>query len=171
MGSALVENALIPAIVSCLSDADGILGPLFHDEKGPFGSFYARILAGRALSLFDADVAKDLDIIRDIRNQFAHALLKLDFEHPLIAAECKRLTERDKWQLPKREVSAARIQYENACLSLTVILQRATTRNLTQRIREANLHRNALSSLNERIAPGLESGPDNVLGNVLPDKT
>ena len=77
MGAAYVDSNLAKLISSSLAD-DSDTRALFHDEGAPFGTFKRKIVAGRAMGLFPQRVSDDLDRIRDVRNQFAHALLKLD---------------------------------------------------------------------------------------------
>jgi len=97
MCSALVEHELISAISAAIDDASET-SVLFHSgEASPFGTFKQRIAAGRALGIFGPGVVADLDTIRDIRNQFAHALIKLDFENEHIVRSCSELGDYIAW--------------------------------------------------------------------------
>lgn len=86
------------------------------DKNKADGSFSARIKVGRALGLYGPLLEKKLNRIREIRNQFAHALVPLDFSHELVARECEAfpLMMLLKWPLPN-EWSDARIRYVSAC--------------------------------------------------------
>jgi len=132
MGTAMVEEALRRAIASALHD-DRETSALFHEEGSPFGSFRARIMAGRALGLYDQKTADDLNIVRDVRNQFAHALLKLDFANEHIVNACADLSDRRQWDLPERAIGETRLKFENTCLSLAFLLMRKTNKNLKSR--------------------------------------
>jgi hypothetical protein len=127
MCAALVEFELISAIKCRLEDASD-MSALFHSGEGsPFGTFKQKIVAGKAMGIYGKDVASDLDIIRDIRNQFAHALLKIDFDNEHIAASCASLRDYIAWEeTTERDVGANRIKFENTCLSIGVGLMRRT---------------------------------------------
>jgi hypothetical protein len=61
------------------------------DYDGPVGTFSARIMMGYALNLFGPNTRHDLDLIRTIRNEFAHCQLPLSFDIPEIKAVCDHL--------------------------------------------------------------------------------
>jgi hypothetical protein len=132
MGAALVENNLIKAIKSALEDSED-LGALFHEESAPFGTFKARTVAGKALGLFGKEVADDLDLIRDIRNQFAHALLSLTFENEHIRRRCAKLTEYKFGGLGERDISDERMRFEMACWAISLKLLKKAGENLKAR--------------------------------------
>lgn len=59
---------------------------------GPLASFWSRIKMARALDWIDGDVERDLDVIRDIRNRFAHSFEQdLNFEESEIRGWCSSL--------------------------------------------------------------------------------
>jgi DNA-binding MltR family transcriptional regulator len=60
-------------------------------EQGPLGSFSAKIKIGFALNLFDKVTKHDLNIIREVRNGFAHDRRPLTFATPEVADMCKHL--------------------------------------------------------------------------------
>ena len=135
MGAALVENTLVDAIKVCLDDTSDI-GQLFYDDKAPFGTFYARIVAAKSFGLVTERLANDLHVIRDIRNQFAHSVLCLDFKNEHIAAECEKLKRYPNWPELKRKRTKARRYYQNACYTLSVHLLRAVNKKLKERQEE-----------------------------------
>lgn len=61
------------------------------DNDGQLASFGAKIRMGRALRLFGPLAHADLTCIREIRNAFAHAKIKLDFTHPAVIEACGHL--------------------------------------------------------------------------------
>lgn len=173
MCSALVEHELMTAISARLHDP-GDVSALFHSgEASPFGTFKQRIVAGKALGIYRAETAADLDLIRDIRNQFAHALLRIDFENEHIAATCSELREYLTWEpVEGREPKPVREKFENVCISIAYGLMRRT----------ANAHRekayHALvaaglpipSDLNYLIAPGVKRAYEDVIDEMLANK-
>lgn len=164
MGAALVESHLMDAIRTSLVDAFD-MNALFHDQGAPFGTFKARIVAGRALGLYDERVAADLDIIRDIRNQFAHALLSLSFENPHIAGRCSGLGDHPVFYFDGtpincsnahgRNVSETRLRYEKLCWQLSLRLAQKVTELLDKEAEE--LRRLGGASSNALAAFAVES--------------
>src|SRR5438132_62714 len=94
LGCALVENHLVGAMISHLHDASDS-AKLFDDVRGPFNTFYAQIVAAKALGLFDGDTADAMHAIRLVRNEFAHSLRPKSFEDQAIVAKCAILQTYD----------------------------------------------------------------------------
>jgi hypothetical protein len=66
---------------------DDLLGP-----NGPLSSFSTRIAAAHGLQWIDDATASDLDVVRKIRNDFAHSIdHALDFASPSISSRCSNL--------------------------------------------------------------------------------
>jgi hypothetical protein len=61
------------------------------DYQGPFGSFAARTLSAYAMGLIGPIVRSDLDLIRNLRNEFAHSRVPIDFKTPEVRAVCDDL--------------------------------------------------------------------------------
>jgi len=83
-----LESAIRRSLRSDLTDeeANGLLG---FDK--PIGSFSAKIHMGYALSLFGRKTRHDLEIIRPLRNAFAHERKPLRFSIPAISGMCTNL--------------------------------------------------------------------------------
>jgi hypothetical protein len=60
------------------------------DYDGPMGTFASRIAVAYALGIFGPQTRHDLDLIRHLRNQFAHCRNPLSFDMPA-AADCSHL--------------------------------------------------------------------------------
>lgn len=87
VGSAFLDEHLRQLIKAFLVDdsaADDLL-------ERSLRSFSARIEAAYSLGLISPDVREDLNIIREIRNEFAHSLHGLSFEHEWVINKCKEL--------------------------------------------------------------------------------
>lgn len=121
MGAALVEENLAQAITASLENADGAKA-LFQGMGAPLQSLKAKSLAGYALGLFNKKVERDLDTIREIRNQFAHALMSIDFSNPDIARACEKLEGHNFHIEPNRTMPRARLLYETACWSISIAM-------------------------------------------------
>jgi hypothetical protein len=94
-----VDSALVSAIKSVMRPdlSNALSGDLF-DYEGPIGTFSARINLAYALALFGKKTKHDLDLIRLMRNQFAHCRLPLRFDMPAVANVCAHLQIPDTQQ-------------------------------------------------------------------------
>jgi hypothetical protein len=63
---------------------------LFED-RGLLESFGAKITMGHALDLYGKQTRRNLDILRQVRNLFAHDISQLTFATPEIAHACREL--------------------------------------------------------------------------------
>ncbi|MCE5361458.1 MAG: hypothetical protein JJ714_10925 [Acidithiobacillus sp.] len=84
---------------------------LFDEPGGPFHNFYSKILTGFALGLYGPITKGDLDIIRTIRNSFAHSMKALRFDSPEIEKQCNDLRFL-KWisEIPKPGIELQKAQ-------------------------------------------------------------
>jgi hypothetical protein len=191
MGAALVENTLVDAIKVCLDD-DSNTSQLFYEDKSPFGTFYARIVAAKGFALISERLAEDLHIIRNIRNQFAHSVLCLDFKNEHIAAECEKLKRYPNWPELRRKRTRSRRYYQNACYTLTVYLLKQVNRKLAEETAELERKNQELklkslqserpekfgltallqaySGINAIVSASHESGSQNFLGHLYPQQ-
>jgi hypothetical protein len=96
------------AAVSCASFVDDTLGAaiaarfvrlgrqwekkVFSGADAPLGTLSAKIRLGFALGLYGPRTCADLDIIRSVRNDFAHTAGPILFTDPEIKAKCRRFT-------------------------------------------------------------------------------
>jgi hypothetical protein len=61
-------------------------------NNGPIGTFSARIKIASALAWINSDVEHDLDVVRKVRNDFAHSFdHDLSFDTQSIADKCRNL--------------------------------------------------------------------------------
>lgn len=66
-----IEQALQGLLRTAMIDDRGT-DELFEDSNGPLSTFSSKIKCAWAFGLIDAELRKDLDYIRKIRNEFAH---------------------------------------------------------------------------------------------------
>jgi hypothetical protein len=93
-----VENILQGVIEKKLRQPLGNdLRDRIFDGNGPLASFSHKIMMGYALGLFANMFRHDLDLIRELRNGFAHVRHPMTFTTPEVAEVCKHL------QLPDAE--------------------------------------------------------------------
>lgn len=98
VAGALLERRLEIALKQSLRDAEikkgeSVHGRMFH-ASAPLGSFSAKIDMGFMISLYSAGARKDLVVIKDIRNRFAHWLKVRSFDD--VKDLCDNLTSFEK---------------------------------------------------------------------------
>jgi DNA-binding MltR family transcriptional regulator len=106
------------------------------DWNGPLGDFAGKIKLSFALSLFNQTTKHDLDLIRQLRNGFAHSRHPLQFASPQVANMCRhlKLPDTQHAQIPAayitraKDVAAARdlknpkTRYVTTCNTIAVEL-------------------------------------------------
>lgn len=114
--AAAVEHGLKSAIGLYLAD-DADRKSLFEDFEGPLGSFSSRTKIARALGVIDDAKVSDIDIIRRVRNTFAHSVLPISFgqqDLSQLVDEIYILSE-PTWDLFHDQYKKARERYILSC--------------------------------------------------------
>jgi DNA-binding MltR family transcriptional regulator len=93
LGAVLVEHDLERVIRRRLSINNDADWESLLDERGPLGTFHRKIELAYVLKVIDKPTRKNLDIIRAIRNTFAHSKRPITFENPLIVAELEKVQQ------------------------------------------------------------------------------
>ncbi|WP_204993088.1 hypothetical protein [Sphingopyxis sp. Geo48] len=122
MASAMVEQSLEHALRRSLTHLTAEeISAWFDGPMAPFATFDAKIKLGRALKgngVYDGGVERKLDLIRRVRNAFAHRSMPLDLSHPALSATYNELlSDLGEWPLERREVFAG------YCLAVTRTLR------------------------------------------------
>ena len=65
---------------------------IFRNPTAPLSTFSAKITIGHALGIYGDELRSQMDRIRAIRNAFAHAMLSISFDDPVVAAVCLKLS-------------------------------------------------------------------------------
>jgi hypothetical protein len=90
--AAFVDDTLARTIAAHFIELDEKLQErIFEGPSSPLGSFSAKIAIGYAIGLYGPLTCEDLDIIRSIRNTFAHTAAPTSFDDPSIQAKCEQL--------------------------------------------------------------------------------
>jgi hypothetical protein len=90
IAGAFVEDHLTTAIQVRMHKDDKITADLFR-ASGPLGNFGPKIDLGFLIGIYTADARRELDIIKTIRNDFAHKFEARDFSNQRISALTKNL--------------------------------------------------------------------------------
>jgi len=93
LGGSYVESLLGRALAKVLRPHPGSQDELLEGGLAPLGSLHARILMCQRLGLIDDGLARVLQIIRRIRNDFAHELDDMTFESPGVRSRVRSLIE------------------------------------------------------------------------------
>ncbi len=89
LSATLAELAIEVSLKRLLRDDKSTLD--LFDHEAPLGSFSGKIKLAFALRLFDKKTKHDLELIRHLRNGFAHDRRHLTFATPQVADICKHL--------------------------------------------------------------------------------
>ena len=119
-----VERSLEQSIVLTLLRQDQPTVEKLIGRGGALSSFFAKTHLGFAQGLYDAATRDNLDIIRNIRNAFAHSALQLTFQTPQVAAEVNKLQVRTtKAEMPAglEKLSKERKRYTLVCTMFVTV--------------------------------------------------
>ncbi len=139
LGAALVEHELELHLIEKLKRKDPETIELLTDQGGPMGTFSAKITLAYALGVIDETDMAHLNIIRHIRNVFAHARKLVFFDHELIGRELRKIkpkgTKRNDANhalidARKYADSDRRQSYLILCTALLLLLKMKQTRAL-----------------------------------------
>jgi DNA-binding MltR family transcriptional regulator len=108
-------------------------------DNGPLGTFDKKIKTAHALGICDDITRKNLNIIRNIRNAFAHSKKLIDFNHELIVEELNKISFRNEIARKKfdRLIKSQQHRYQQLCFIITFQLMRKHTKAIrsgTQRL-------------------------------------
>jgi hypothetical protein len=117
LGAGLIEHRLDQLLRSRLKHKDDQTWATLTEAPGPLNSFSSKITMGYALGIYDQRMRADLNIIRSIRNAFAHSKKVFQFDHPLVVKELSKAT---RSALPKKHSKfPAQYRYGILCMKLT----------------------------------------------------
>jgi hypothetical protein len=119
VGGAYVDLVVREALTAKMSDVPDIISTLF-ENRGALQDFGARIQLALVLGVYGNRAYKDLCIIKDIRNAFAHSAEAMDFTHDDVTKLCDRLWFPQKIRYGERSMPAtAKEKYIRAVELLT----------------------------------------------------
>lgn len=80
LAATMVEDALLVALQKITKGADNseMRAKIYHGD-GPLASFSKRITFAQALGIISKEVARQMHIVREVRNTAAHAHVTMDF--------------------------------------------------------------------------------------------
>jgi DNA-binding MltR family transcriptional regulator len=128
LGAVMVEHELERLIRSKLKHKDDETWATLIADNGPLRSFYTKIAMGYALGIYDKSMRNNLNIVRNIRNAFAHSKKLIQFNHPAVIAELRKATRsaipKGMWKSKGPDV----MLYMSLCIRLSLKLIRICRR-------------------------------------------
>jgi hypothetical protein len=98
VAAAFLEDHLAIALKTRFHQDEKILNETFR-SSGPLGSFSAKINMAFLIGLCSKETCKELDTIKEIRNEFAHKGLTMDFNSQRVRDLANNLTFGKKWEI------------------------------------------------------------------------
>ena len=131
------------------------------DSAGPLRDFHSKIVLGHALSSFDEDMRTNLNIVRDIRNAFAHSRTLLTFDHRDIGPELRKVRPvRKGKQILQSGVlvlGSSKRAYLELCMSLLMYFQLKLNESWKRKDKRRRDNIQAHELL-KKIVAGIEAG-------------
>ena len=90
VGAALIDQKLKDTLAAFFAERR-VGAELLDGGNAPLGTLSARIKAALCLGLINRDEFHECDLIRKIRNEFAHRTHGTTFSDPVIATHCSKL--------------------------------------------------------------------------------
>jgi DNA-binding MltR family transcriptional regulator len=164
IASSLVDHALVDLIRTKLIElTEPEVDDLFYERHSTLGTFSNRIDVAYALGLIDKSEYDDLNIIRRIRNTFAHAVKYISFKHDLISAECQKMSNKTHSKFPaisnfleQREIYIDVVH--NIYSSFHRALLRSAKRTIAAQKRKMSTLSNQITDLRARLSSPDKSG-------------
>jgi hypothetical protein len=118
-------------------------------DRGPLGTFSQKITAGHAFGIYDKEMRGNLDIVRHIRNAFAHSKKLIDFSHELVRKELKKMAfsksgTRELFARLEKTESPETV-YSALCIELTVKLMHK--HNVALRVKNSRLRKKVANEM------------------------
>lgn len=113
VGAALIDDALKEMLKALMIASARKDDELFKSSYAPLGSFSAKIDVAYRTGLISPKVRKSLHLIRDLRNDFAHVSLQINFETQSVRDRIRELFNLNKdlfetlWEMLKDNLDGA----------------------------------------------------------------
>jgi DNA-binding MltR family transcriptional regulator len=130
LGAVMVEHELERLIRSKLKHQDNETWKMLIADNGPLRSFYTKIAMGYALGIYDKNMRGDLNIVRSIRNAFAHSKKLIQFDDLAVIGELRKATRsaipKGMWKAKGSDI----LLYKSLCIRLSLKLIRIYSRRM-----------------------------------------
>jgi hypothetical protein len=181
IGAAILEYELENIIKRRLPRADNTLWNELTNDNGPLSSFYTKITFGYALKIYNVELRNNLNIIRNIRNVFAHAKRPIDFSHTLIVNELNKVqiprsSKKDDKENLRHVINVrpagAKLGFVILCLSISTMLLRIREKSLRAKVsrqsrQKSKLEQQRISNDFGELLSGVKIPPGESPNNFL----
>jgi hypothetical protein len=166
IGCALVEEGLTNLLRAKIVNHDSY-SALFSDKDAPFQTLKSKTVVSYALGLIYKQTSGTIDTIRNIRNQFSHALRAIGYHTAAVNSACIKLPDYHLLSIEDkdRDLSPSRWKYESACVGVYRITLIKTTELMGLTVAD-------LQSVFDKLNPesaGLQGGNNDVLSDIDPN--
>lgn len=96
LGQAVVEHDLDRVLRTQFKRKDDLTWAMLTSDIGPLATFSQKIAAGYAFKLYKDDIRKNLIIVKNIRNAFAHSKHLITFDNELVTKELRSVVLPDQ---------------------------------------------------------------------------
>lgn len=151
LGVACIEYELDKLLKKRLPRNDDKTWGTLTSDIGPLGTFFQKILCGYALRIYDETLRDQINHIRTIRNQFAHAKKLITFDNDLIIKEIRKVIQK----LPPRQskIFADELKvrknpqeiYVGLCFWISLQISKKETQSLSSALRRLKKRVESLS--------------------------
>ncbi len=136
--AAFAEDCLGRLIVAYLRDGKPS-SDLIEGFNAPLGTFSSRIKAGFALGLLSETQYRDLDLVRKIRNEFAHNWEGCSFEKPNIKDWIASMSE-SRFSTRVAPTAQAKFYNSTSCVLIELEALLGTVRKRSQKLPLVAMH-------------------------------
>lgn len=103
VAAALLDDMLYMGIQHHMVPLTKVVEKRIFAGTGPLSNLSSKIDLSYALGIIDSETHKQLHIVRDIRNSFAHSKSQTYFDNEIIIAKASSLPKRDKENDPEHK--------------------------------------------------------------------
>jgi DNA-binding MltR family transcriptional regulator len=140
LACAWVDDTLASLVKSQLLSNAEIVEDMFRPD-GTLGTFSSRIKIAYLMGLIDKPTHSDLDIIRRIRNEFAHVREDIRFTNPRVRSRCSELKVAKAYESGAGPIRSCRERFLISCYFLShIFLQQSNEQKRAREMIPGILH-------------------------------
>jgi DNA-binding MltR family transcriptional regulator len=140
LASAWVDDTLATLVKSELLPDKEIVEDTFRPD-GALGTFASRIKIAYLMGLIDKSTKSDLDLIRRIRNEFAHVREDIRFTSQTVKARCRELQVARAYERAAGPIRSYREKFLISCYFLSdIFIQQSNEKKRRREMMPGSLH-------------------------------
>lgn len=123
VGAAVVEHYLQAALTARFAVKNRkFLDESLYSHSGPFGTFSAKIAGAYAMGLIGPVMFRDLNLVRRIRNDFAHEPNPVSFDESSISSRCSEISWIASWRKDGVQLGNRKTEFVHAVAAMSGLL-------------------------------------------------